>query len=641
MPSKSSFHYKSIKIKLKRILYDDIDYTPLFDAIKKVNRMTIVCYQFIRLYLLYLFENKEEFPIIDPDFVRMAFRALSKKPKGGRKPSEDSNIIYDKLCKFYNDKFVILLYPKFDPKNELSRKKKEIKNIQTKKKELMDIIYNDTKFDSLCLSYILKESGEEMCTCIKNNVKVNFFNYVRRYVNQSFKNEIDEAIKDLKGDKRFEAKKKLKHDLKLIKDDLLNQTETADVKYKQWIEIARDKILPKNIKSIEVDVHANPIKYLKYMITMNKILEDNNKKGFQFCSIRSSIIPKSIRLNTDGLISLFCNSNKAHATVTKYQDITWATYFNVSDQNIKYTGYKFDNEIVTNGYTVSVLFISNDDYNKKINKKNNFANGRRKENLKRKNCTKDEIQNKRIERKDKEIRQKYDDEMNKKKFIKDKKEEFKKMSKEDKEKIKLNLALTDEFPYIEALVRNKETLEILKKCMDDKNIVYGDPGKRSPLYLLGENGEIYNYTNRRRIKETKRLKYQRLRENLKTISYIDNKNMTSIETELADYNSKSCSYETFAKYIEKKTEINNRLFNFYDNEYFRKLEWFAHLNKINHENKLISELKEIFGKDATFIIGDWGKKGGGKMIKYISTPGIGLLRRLAEDFTVRFLMLEI
>ena len=67
------------------------------------------------------------------------------------------------------------------------------------------------------------------------------------------------------------------------------------------------------------------------------------------------------------------------------------------------------------------------------------------------------------------------------------------------------------------------------------------------------------------------------------------------------------------------------------NTLIKKLKWFGYINKQKHENKLITRLKEKFGKDAVFVIGDWSNKG---RLKFISTPNTGIKKKLNEHFKV-------
>jgi hypothetical protein len=126
-----------------------------------------------------------------------------------------------------------------------------------------------------------------------------------------------------------------------------------------------------------------------------------------------------------------------------------------------------------------------------------------------------------------------------------------------------------EFVYFNEL--SKEKTKQLKKSKR----VYIDPGKRSLLYMMDDEKKYYNYTNATRVKGTKRLKYQRLMENYKKKT-----KKNGIISELSDYNSKTCDYELFKKYIKKKIEVNRKLHGFYAIFFFfRKIKWHLYISK--------------------------------------------------------------
>jgi hypothetical protein len=219
------------------------------------------------------------------------------------------------------------------------------------------------------------------------------------------------------------------------------------------------------------------------------------------------------------------------------------------------------------------------------------------------------------------------------------------LSKDEQKKIITEKALKKEFIYVEEMVKHDKLREELKQSLDNKLLVYIDPGKRSPLYMLGSNGKYLNYTNRSRIKATKRLKINKLIENKKQKTTIYKKTVKTIEGYLSEHNSKSCNIRVFEKYVTKKLAINKTLSGFYLDTYFRKLRWFGYLNVKNHENKLIEKIKDTYSKKndlneitdlPRIIIGDWNENNGMKL-KYMSTPGIGLKRRLLKDFKVHTL----
>jgi hypothetical protein len=101
---------------------------------------------------------------------------------------------------------------------------------------------------------------------------------------------------------------------------------------------------------------------------------------------------------------------------------------------------------------------------------------------------------------------------------------------------------------------------------------------------------------------------------------------------LSSYNSKTVNYKKFKKFIKKKNELNKVLLEKYQNEIFRKYKWYGFLNRKKTETKIIREIKKIFGRDTTILIGDWGAKSAQK--GNLSTPNIGLKRKLGKQITV-------
>ena len=64
------------------------------------------------------------------------------------------------------------------------------------------------------------------------------------------------------------------------------------------------------------------------------------------------------------------------------------------------------------------------------------------------------------------------------------------------------MIFNNDFPYVDELPDWK-----LNQLNTSVNKVYIDPGKRSLLTMLGDNGEYLSYTNGQRLRETKRLKF--------------------------------------------------------------------------------------------------------------------------------------
>ena len=79
--------YRTIKCSLKSISKNELNQTKLFDACYRTHQIVIHTYQFLRLWILNKYHNKQEIPIITDDTIKMAFKSLLKdsqgpKPKG-------------------------------------------------------------------------------------------------------------------------------------------------------------------------------------------------------------------------------------------------------------------------------------------------------------------------------------------------------------------------------------------------------------------------------------------------------------------------------------------------------------------------------------------------------------------------------
>ena len=96
-------------------------------------------------------------------------------------------------------------------------------------------------------------------------------------------------------------------------------------------------------------------------------------------------------------------------------------------------------------------------------------------------------------------------------------------------------------------------------------------------------------------------------------------------------NQKTWDLHKFGMYIRDKLRINKLLkCEYVWSEYYNKLKWFSYINKQRHEANLINKLKNTFGEEAVFIIGDWSDSG---KLKFISTR-IGIKRKLAQHFDI-------
>lgn len=452
------------------------------------------------------------------------------------------------------------------------------------------------KEDGFQLTQILTQYAPiEIITAFENNIKIHFFDYLRRFINSYFFNMYKDDI-----EQKIITKSELRKELYKVKNDFISGTFSSDTKYHEWIKEFRFQCLPCEFEeSYYYDLEKNPQKYIKHMIAMNIHLEKLACKQFQFCPLRNKAIPKFCHIDNTTIIKLLCTKNKQEilTNISGNRDNLWNEYFNMKYINkIKVKNYVFDYGFMTDGYNASLRFIHIDELTRSCL----CAETKRKGRQETKGMSKD-ARKKRREAKNL--------------MEKEKKEnvEKPKIKKKTKKEIK-----KEEFPYID---------EIDVNLLKNKKFVVVDPGKRDLMTMMNEEGKFLRYSNRKKIKETKRLKYGRIIKNHK-----DNLGIIEIEKELAGENSKSCNLDVFIRFVKKKNELNKKLLTLYQDEKFRKIRWFSFIETKRSEAKMLDLIEETYGKDINIIHGDWGTTK--QMRHYMSTPNIGIKRKLKERFTV-------
>ena len=327
---------KTYKQSLKNIIKDDIFKNNIDDAIYRTNKIISSTYEFIKLYILHCFENNNELPSINTDFITQCFIVLCKKSSSGRQTQKNNKYLED----FYKEHYEPLLI-------------------------------NKEKTDKKNLTQILKYESIRMKTCYENSVETNYFNFLFRYINCIFTEKHNEYIEKLSDDDKNKFIKELKLELKVVKNDLLNNTLNSDIKYHEWIKNSYGKITPlyNDIKeSYYYDIKIEPMKYLKYLLNMNVELEKINKKMFHAIPLRKSLIPKHIEIDTVSIIDIsnINDKQKYNSNIAKFQDFLWKKYFKLENNIFKDKPlYKFNYLILTDGVSVSIIFKRNDLIGKK------------------------------------------------------------------------------------------------------------------------------------------------------------------------------------------------------------------------------------------------------------------------------------
>jgi len=530
--------YKCIKVPFSSITQDSTIKSKLFDCVIRTNRITIKTYQLIKLWVLTKFHNDLDIPTITEDTIRMAQKSILEK-SAGPKPKGNNLKLFDEFQK----------------------------------------LHTFTLENGCNLSQILSYNAISILTSIENNIKRNYFNYVKRFVNSYFKSKYQEQLKDK------EFKKQLFKELKKVKDDLIINTTNCDIKYHSWLSNNRNNIIPKEChkNGYYYDIQIKPQKYLKHMIWMNIEIEKVNGCMYQCMPLRTDIIPKYITIDTKSIVEILVDKdkNKYLKNIQNTKELLWKQYFNI---DVRLKDYIFDYTIITDCNSISIRFIHKDKLLEEIVKKDKLKNAKLK-------CKGLSTENKLI--------------------LKEKNKANKTLENKQKKTKQV------EFPYIDEV--NKH--ELSGKC------IYIDPGKRDLLNIIDDNGNRFTYSNKQIVKTTKRLKYQRLIKNLK-----DNLGITEIENILSNYNSKTCNLNKFNEYIEEKNKINNTLFKSYENEKFRQYKWYGYINRKRCNDNMLNSIEKKYGSETTIIYGDWCIKK--QMRNFISTPNISVKRKLKERFKV-------
>jgi hypothetical protein len=184
-------------------------------------------------------------------------------------------------------------------------------NLKTKLEKFYESEYeplNNQKISLKNMTQLIEYLATQIVTCFNNNIKEHFVQHFNRFLH-----------KTLNLDKPIQCS---------FKHSILNlKTEN---RFPEWQETHLPKILPAEIeKSVYYDLEIDPSRYLKGMIYMNSILEQQGSKLFQFCP-----------------------------NINKNKDLIWGSFFKTSDKAFRYDGYNFYHQIQTDGISVSLLFVN-------------------------------------------------------------------------------------------------------------------------------------------------------------------------------------------------------------------------------------------------------------------------------------------
>ena len=339
--------------------------------------------------------------------------------------------------------------------------------------------------------------------------------------------------------------------------------EETDIIFDDWKNIHLPNILPTEIKkSIHYDIKVRPFEYLKGMLYMNSVLEKQESKLFQPLPLRNNIIPKHIILDTATIINLFCPEKDKNGNKTKKGELL----SNVKDNQ---------NEIWCNFLDLKNKIFKNKDYQ--------FHNQIQTDGI---SCCLLFI------RKD----------------LKDKKWGS-----------KVPVLQEQEFYNIEDL--SKEQLDTLK----DRNIIGCDPGKRSLVYMMDNNGNKLQYTAPQRKRESKAKTNQRI-----LLVERERNGIIQKESQLSFQNSKSVDYEKFKTYLIEKDKLNKETIIFYKRDVWRKMKFRQYSYGKKSIDTFLNKIREIFGENILIGYGNWSRST--QMKHFMPTMNKGLRKIIHKKY---------
>ncbi len=191
-----------------------------------------------------------------------------------------------------------------------------------------------------------------------------------------------------------------------------------------------------------------------------------------------------------------------------------------------------------------------------------------------------------------------------------------------KKKKKQNSSSNDNTIYLD-----DEDLDILRQQCEANSFIVIDPGKRDLFTAMDKNGKLIRYSFKRHLKETKRLKYQRIIQN-----HRERLGILKLEKQLTELNGKTVDPKEFKEFIKQKTQINKQLLLLYADLKFRQYQWYSYLERRRSDDNMVNRVKQAFGSKVVVFYGDWSVRS--QMKFFAPTPNKRIKRKFVENFQV-------
>jgi hypothetical protein len=628
--------FKTVKNNIHNLIRKDdpvqalITEQKINDAVSRVHQIVVHMDLFIKTLMIYCFENKLTLPTINEKLIQFCTRFFT-------------------FCKRANKTVV---FEKNNP--DLT---KLLLDVFKKEYEPLMIQNGHQPINRAELSQTLTYEGKKMISNLETNIKQHFKIHLDGFINHHFNVKFEvEKIKKSNHSKSDKSRliKELYMEIRLVKQDLscplrtnISQFE-SDTKYHRWILLTKLKITPNKTTFekdyLPYDVMVNPQDYIPSLIYMNQEIDKSNKHRlslqpigisiqaskkyrnsefaqkllFQILPLRISIIPCNICIDTTDLIHLLVNdtkdAKKYNDDVGQYKNEIWSKFFNINSKLFrsgltKKTRYGFRHQIQTDGVSVSILLIQSQLVNVDIKK--------------------------------------------------------------------IPEPTQSEEQYIDKL----SPKEIAKYDLTRRKVVGIDPNKGNIIYASSNEirdqltnrilKQHFRYTVNQRRVETRSKRYSRMIEKFNKTTFIHDKSVKAWESELSQYNSKTCCYVDFKAYVNAKLKLNNLLFDHYSvtiyksiklpngsrryvnskqvpiqirlktskdpappkvktytGRIFRKLRLNSYINTQRSEANMINGFKKVFGNCEDVVIAFGDHEQGHQMKYHVPTKDIGMRKLL-------------
>ena len=177
--------------------------------------------------------------------------------------------------------------------------------------------------------------------------------------------------------------------------------------------------------------------------------------------------------------------------------------------------------------------------------------------------------------------------------------------------------------YNEKSIKNRES-ELCKYSTKSVDVKIFNEYVKLKLKLIDDiKTDKFKMKGNEKIKQEE-IQKKKQRNKKRKIKYKDRRKKRNGKRKIKKNNEKRKNKGNFE---EQKVPIKD---NKYD-EVLKKIEWYQYINRNRYEDKTISDIKKIYGKDAIFVIGDGSKKGHSN---YIPIANGRFFKLLCKHFTV-------